>query len=470
MPGERLETSETADAKEHIEAAALSLRADLGVALRTRYEETHDLADLDEAIDLARTVAAAPLRAADPGRHGTDLVRLGIALQIRYRHTGSAADLDEAIRHCREGSRILPGGDPERAGYLSSLGLALQLRYRETGQAADLDEAVQAAHAALSGIPDGEHRRWIALSSAGLAYRLRSELTGDKEDLQAAIDLGRASVTTAGTDNSALPNCLLNLARALSVRWERHRAAADLREAIAGFRTVARLSGAPRQSRLNAAISWAPAATASGDWPDAADAYETAVDLLELVVWHGLPRVAREAQLARLPGLASDAAASALAAGDTQRALSVLERGRSVLWTQHLRLRSSFDDIRDAAPDLHQRLAGLAAELGTGDPVADGLTAGHTAPGAGERYQRLAAAWDETLAQVRALPGLAGTLRPPSAEELAGCAADTPVVVLNVSEIRSDALILTSEGVTVLPLPGATPAEIRQRRAPTSKP
>lgn len=457
------EDPEGAEAVQRAEALGLSLGTDLSVALRTRYEETHDLADLDEAIDLARGTATSPLRADNPSGHGNDLASLGIALQIRYRHTGNVADLDEAIQHCREAARVLPGGNPRRAEFLSSLGLALQLRYGETGQAADLDEAVETGQAAVSGIPEGEHRRFLALSSAGLAHRLRSELTGSEEDLRAAIGCGRAAVTAAGTGQAPLTNALHNLARALSLRWERHRAPADLREAIAGFRTVAGLPGAPRQARLMAAVSWARLAARSNDWPEAATAYETAVDLLELVVWHGLPWAVREEHLAGLPGLASDAAASALAAGDARRALSVLERGRSVLWTQHLHLRSSLDDVRDADPALHQRLAELATELGGDDPAAGILAPGHAAPGAGDRRQRLAAAWDETLGQVRALPGLAGTLRPPSADELVRCAADTPVAVLNVSRIRSDALILTSQGITVLPLPGVTPEEIQQR-------
>jgi CHAT domain len=459
-PGEGPEAAENG---QRTETLGLSLRTNLSVALRTRYEETHDLADLDEAIGLARGSVTSPSRAAEPSGHGNDLASLGIALQIRYRHTGSVADLDEAIQHCREAARVLPAGHPRRAEFLSSLGLALQLRYGETGQAADLDEAVETGHAAVSGIPEGEHRRFLALSSVGLAHRLRSELTGSEEDLREAIDLGRAAVAAAGTDQAPLTNALHNLARAVSLRWERHRAPADLREAIAGFRRVAGLPGAPRQVRLNAAVSWARLATRSDDWPEAATAYETAVDLLELVVWHGLPRAVREEHLADLPGLASDAAASALAAGDAQRALSVLERGRSVLWTQHLHLRSSFDDVRDAAPGLHQRLKELATELTGDDPAADVLAPGHAAPGADDRRQRLAAAWDETLAQVRALPGLAGTLRPPSADELVAGAAGTPVAVLNVSNIRSDALILTGQGITVLPLPGVTPEEIRQR-------
>ena len=374
-PGESPDAGQASETAQGAETFGLSLRTNLGIALRARYEETHDLADLDEAIDLTRSTATSPLRAADPGSHGNDLAALGIALQIRYRHTGSVADLDEAIQHCREASRVLPAGNPRRAEYLSSLGLALQLRYGETGQAADLDEAVETGHAAVSGIPAGEHRRFMALSSAGLAHRLRSELTGSEEDLGAAVDCGRAAVTAAGTDQAPRTNALHNLAGALSLRWQRQRAPADLREAIAGYRSVAGLSGAPRRSRLNAAVSWARLAAQSDDWPEAASGYESAVDLLELVVWHGLPRAVREEHLAGLPGLASDAAASALAAGDAQRALSVLERGRSVLWTQHLHLRSSFDDVRDAAPGLHQRLAELAAELGSDD-----LAAGASCP------------------------------------------------------------------------------------------
>lgn len=68
--------------------------------------------------------------------------------------------------------------------------------------------------------------------------------------------------------------------------------------------------------------------------------------------------------------------------------------------------------------------------------------------------QRLALAreWDEVLAQVRDLPGFEDFLRPPSVEELLGAGIGGPVVVLNVSRWRSDALIVTTEGVRAIPL------------------
>jgi hypothetical protein len=438
--------------------ALLSMRSDLALALVTRYEETRDLADLDEAIDLGRTVAAAPSQARDRDEHGGYLARLGIALQIRYRHTGSRTDLGEAIKYLGEGTGVLPSGDPLKHDYLSSLGLALQLRYGKTGQAADIDEAVRVADAAVTGKPAGERDRAGILSNAGLAHRLRSELTGDEEDLRLAIELGRASVAAVEPDEQRLPSCQMNLGTAYWERFKRHGAQADLRAATAAYRAAAELVGAPRQTRLAAAFGWCRVTTAARDWRAAADAYETAVDLLELVVWHGLPRPAREQQLGRLTWLAADAAASALEAGDEQRALSLLERGRSVLWTQRLRLRSSFDDVRDAAPDLHQRLVELAAALEADDPAP-----GRDARGTGDRRQQLAAAWDETLVRVRARPGLAGTLRSPAAAELVGYAARTPVVVVNVSAIRADALLLTSQGIAVLPLPGLTPDKVREQ-------
>ena len=120
----------------------LSSRTDLAIALLTRDEETHDLADLDEAIssayDRRRTV-----RRADPARHGNDLARLGIAEQVRYGTPGRpptwTTPSSTAVRHRADTGRGPAAGQlpvQPRAGPAAAL--------RRAGQAADLDEAVQA--------------------------------------------------------------------------------------------------------------------------------------------------------------------------------------------------------------------------------------------------------------------------------------------------------------------------------------
>lgn len=77
------------------------LHANLGVALRQRYDLTGDLADLDAAIThLDEAVAVTPADHPDRARR---LIRLGDALIARYQRTQNEADLDAGVARLREG-------------------------------------------------------------------------------------------------------------------------------------------------------------------------------------------------------------------------------------------------------------------------------------------------------------------------------------------------------------------------------
>ncbi|MEX5258606.1 CHAT domain-containing protein, partial [Kocuria arenosa] len=64
------------------------------------------------------------------------------------------------------------------------------------------------------------------------------------------------------------------------------------------------------------------------------------------------------------------------------------------------------------------------------------------------------------LEEIRAHPGFARFLQPRPVAELLPAAAKGPVVLLNVTELRSDALILTPDGIEVLPLEGIDPTAV----------
>ena len=81
---------------------------------------------------------------------------------------------------------------------------------------------------------------------------------------------------------------------------------------------------------------------------------------------------------------------------------------------------------------------------------------------AGDR-QRLAASFAATIAEIRALAGFARFMLPPVLSDLLAQAHNGPVIVLNVSNYRSDALLLTSGGIQNVPLPGLTPDAVRER-------
>ncbi|MGR6320767.1 CHAT domain-containing protein [Micromonospora soli] len=68
----------------------------------------------------------------------------------------------------------------------------------------------------------------------------------------------------------------------------------------------------------------------------------------------------------------------------------------------------------------------------------------------------LAREWDRLVAEVRELPDLADFLKPLDLETLLPPATEGPVVVVNVSQWRCDAIIVRHTGVTPRPLPDLT--------------
>jgi len=78
-----------------------------------------------------------------------------------------------------------------------------------------------------------------------------------------------------------------------------------------------------------------------------------------MTAWHGLGRVTREEQLAQWEGLATDAAASALADERSGLAAELLDQGRSVIWAQVLDMRTDLTRLSEKAPHLALQLDGI---------------------------------------------------------------------------------------------------------------
>ena len=89
---------------------------------------------------------------------------------------------------------------------------------------------------------------------------------------------------------------------------------------------------------------------------------ESQYQCLPLAVWQGLRRADQERQLLDLSGVVADAAAVASPA----RAVELLEQGRSVLWSQLVERRTDLTVLRQARPDLADRLAAARDGLDRG--------------------------------------------------------------------------------------------------------
>jgi len=80
-----------------------------------------------------------------------------------------------------------------------------------------------------------------------------------------------------------------------------------------------------------------------------------------------------------------------------------------------------------------------------------------------DRRRALAREWGELVARARRLDGFADFLGPPRLATLLPAAVNGPVVVVNVSRWRCDALLVRTSGVRVVALPGLTAAEVVAR-------
>ncbi|MFC5824735.1 CHAT domain-containing tetratricopeptide repeat protein [Nonomuraea insulae] len=373
--------------------------------LRARFHYSNASEDLDAAVRAGQ--AAADLLTEHSPTRPAALANLGMALHVRFGRKRAETDLERAIEVLRESATLTPAGHPDLPGRLSSLCNALITSAEHAAGAGnarhghDIDAAVETGRQAVDAAT-GHPRRAMYLSNLSNALLSRYELTQDDADLGEAVAVGDRAVAASPPGSPWLAVCLANLAVALRTRFERQGDAGDHDRSVA---TAERASGMPAgyvAVRIRSAARQGHWAAQAGDWQAGLAGLARAVGLLSGVAPRDLPHDDQEFELARLGGLGSDAAACALNAGDTVAAVRLLERGR-------------------------------------------GIVLAHAMSDAGSLLDE--ESWPLDESSIKALAG------------------HGPVALLNVSRFRSDALLLTPEGVLVEPLPTLSPAVVREKVA-----
>ncbi|MGW1761539.1 CHAT domain-containing protein [Streptomyces mirabilis] len=442
-----------------------SYMADLGDALRARFKRTGDLKELDQAVEAIR--GALRVTPDDHPDRASYMADLGDAFRKRFERTGDLRELDEAVEVFRAGLRTAPDDQPSYAKCVANLEDALRARFKRTGDLKELDQAVEAIRGALRSTPDVGLSHALYMSRLSVALQARFERTGDLRELDEAVDAARTALRATSDDHPIRPTRLSFLGAALYSRFEHTATPEDRDEALSVFEQVIGAATSPPVARVRTA-RFAARLAASSDPARAAALLEQAVLILPEVAPR---RLGRSDQLHAIGSnaarLAEDATALALAdtSVDAQqraaRALRLAEAGRAVLLSQALDTRSDLTDLRDQHPDLAERFSELR-ELLDQDPAAP-LTDADRADGTGRERHRLAQELEKLLKRIRACDGFAEFGLPPTADDLLGEAAHGPVVIFNISRYRSDALLLTRDGITSRPLPQLTPDAVLDR-------
>lgn len=436
--------------------------SNLGAQLGDRFLRTTAFSDLEEAIQSLRQAVKAT-----PQTHqnlAALLTLLAIQLSRRYSRTKDEDDLEEAIRTSRQALDRSPEGHPDRMERLDILAILLGQKYSETGMITDLEEAILVARQAVSATTQEHPIRASVLNNLGDELGNLYLRTEDMNDLEEAITYLQQAADLMSPNDPNLSAVLGNLGDQLNRRYSKTGMAHDRRDAIRHYQTALHLEHSLTLSRIWAGRSILDCAV---DWQQAYEAASLTVDLIPRLSSRSIPNSDRRHTLGQVVGLASDVAAVALQAGQTPLvALRHLEQGRGVLGASMEEVRSDMLNLRDKEPELAEQFVRIRDELETGatwKPRLDGKVSDVSLRALAHRRYEARKEFDKLVAKIQELPGFADFLLPPSETDIKAAARCGPVVVINVSKHRCDALLVETHQVRVVPLPQLSKEEVQEK-------
>ncbi|KAH8751864.1 CHAT domain-containing protein [Hyaloscypha sp. PMI_1271] len=385
----------------------------LGVFYNYRFEDMGAIADLEKAICL--TQEAANGFSNDLRSRACCLHNLGTQLDHRFQRMSQKEDLDEAVRVTREAGAVQITLDEEdRSIYLNALGIRLGNRFDSFGNLLDLDEAISSVEKAIEITHDSSNLAWYLNN---LAARLRAKFLriGDKVYLEQAISAAGEAVNKTPQNNQDWAPRLITLAMLLDRKFRDHSNKTDLAKSKECFLKALNSESAPIYRRVDAGARLLSDPDILGDGYLAYDIAKTTIDLIPLLAPRALRPTDKQHLLSQVVGLPSDAAAIALHVGKKPvSAIKFLETGRGVLASS----------LQSSAKPIYVK--------------------------AGQRHK--------TITQIEAFRGEIGSHgfhQPPSSvteSQMLKAAAKGPIIILNVSSHRCDALIIEQSGIRVLKL------------------
>ncbi|KAH7150709.1 hypothetical protein DER46DRAFT_638595 [Fusarium sp. MPI-SDFR-AT-0072] len=412
--GRRDDISKAIDsAKQGIDLADDNLATwlnNLGVLLASRYERTEGMRDLEEAIQTAR-------RAIEwtPNDHpdlATRLNNLANMLGRRYERMGEIKDLEDSIKAARRAVESTPNDHPNLAGWLSNLGNKLESRFERTREMKDLEEAIQAARRAVEATPDGCPDQAAMSNNLGIKLIRRYERTEEMKDLEEAIETARRAVDSTPDDHPNLAAWLNNAGRFFERLYEQTGKMRDLGKASAYL----------------------------------------------LQAWSCLHAVPFHRVTAAAKCVASDLCAFLLSTNRLTEALECLEQGRAIIISQLLDDRGDLSSLRHDHLQLANRYQSLVDEVNA--PTRQ------TTPGVVEallrkRRQEAVAELDMCLKEIRCVPGHERFMLGQTVTEMQECITEGSIVVINITNFRSDAIIVSNNSLRTIVLPELSASKAR---------
>ncbi|GFG20210.1 hypothetical protein IFM5058_10514 [Aspergillus udagawae] len=438
--------------------------SNLGNQLRDRHSRAGAMADLEEAIRVGREAVHASLDRPDRAMH---LTHLGNGLSLRYLRTRAIADIEEAVQVGRAALDATPNNHPNRVVSLNNISSSLGHLYSQTRTLAHLEDALRLAWTAVNTMSEDHPARATCLRNLGHQLGHRYLTTGELADLEKTIQVRREALSGTPDDHPDRATALNDLGNALSERYLKTGATTDLEEAIIfGQSALSQLNAVPLV-RIRAGQMVLRNCAVIADWQQAFEASRVAIYLIPKLTPRSLQNSDKQHFLARVVGLASDAAAAALNAGkEPLHALDLLEQGRGVLAASLEAIRRDLLDLQQTHPELSEQFVRLRDVLDQPAALNTASMDEHREfhwQAQGLQRSEADAELDKLIIKIRSQPGFGDFLSAPSEEEMKLAAKYGPIVAINTSQYRCDAILIENHQIRSLALPKLTSEGIKER-------
>ena len=431
------------------------LQLALGKALEQRFEILGQQSDISKALDSCREA----IQYFTNMRAVTKVIALHALVTMfrqKFQHMGETEDIDNSIDTFTKAIFQIEGvNTPSAHGIdilLGELCGSLILRGKHCNSASDIDEGIDAINKVIPGLSTNHPAYCMFKNQCCFAYAEKGKRLKSITYITEAIMAGEDAVAKSG-HNTQEAHYLTNLGTAYFYRsvlqTEKHKARSDLEEARLCFKSTAHCKSANISVRLQAAREWAKCNILRNKMPLRALKYGVA--LLPRILGPFLPSKELHRRLEEIGTMINDAVAVAVDAKDFALAVEWSEQGRSIVWTQLLKLHTQNHELQKHEPKLAselQRLSTMLQKLALEEDSSSvalrgSLNLGPKKDNLLQSREDLEKKWEQLMLSIRKIPKFQNFLLPKKVEELQAAAGIGTVIIINAQAKQCDALILS---------------------------
>ncbi|WZH40930.1 CHAT domain-containing protein [Fusarium acuminatum] len=433
------------------------------IQLSRRYRRIGTVSDLKKAIKLGRR--ACDLTPADDSQ-AKHFSNLAIILKHEYFRTDDQTVLDEAIRVQRDAVKTAYKNHPDAVVLLHNLAALLTTKSKVADSTVALEEALQLGRQVVDLTPKDHPNRATYLNTLARQLNNMSSKTGLLCHLEEAIQCGKEAVDLTEDAHPERANRLVNQGGLYGALFWKTNAPEDLNTAIEHYEAALYTPSVYEVPRIRAGKELLQYYAAIPDWTKAYEAAKTAMSLVPKLISRTTNNADRQDVLTQVYGLSCDAAAVALSADKgALAALRFLEQGRGMLASAVEETRSETLDLQRQHPELAERfkyLQGLTSSHGLPADSADStIPFQRTKASAHSSEINAIGELGVLVDKIHQTPGFEDFLSTPSDSKIRGAASNGPIIVINTSEFRCDAILIERDQVWSTDLSRLTVKDIR---------